>query len=76
VKSCGISNQPTYNQDRTDLATIVHMIHRVHNKSGVHRSRNKSYYNIVQNNIAEASSFTHTLSSNTMSVDSHGLQKH
>jgi hypothetical protein len=37
--------------------------------------RNKSYYNIVQNNIAEASSFTHTLSSNTVPVDSHGPPK-
>jgi hypothetical protein len=58
MKSRGISNQPIYNQDRTDLAATVHMIHR------------------VQNNIAEASSFTHTLSSNTVPVDSHGPQKH
>jgi hypothetical protein len=77
VKSQGISNQPTYNQGRTDLAATAHMLHKFTTQVEYIGVQNKSYYNIVQINIAEASSFKpHTLSSNTVPEDSHGPQKH
>jgi hypothetical protein len=76
MKSRGISNQPTYNQDRTDLAATVHMLHKFTTQVEYIGVQNKSYYNTVQNNITEGSSFKpHTLSSNTVLEDSHGPQK-
>jgi hypothetical protein len=77
MKSRGISNKPTSNQDRTDLAATVHMLHKFTTQVEYIGVWNKSYYNIVQNNIAKASSFKpHTLSSNTIPEDSHDPQKH
>jgi hypothetical protein len=73
VNSRRISNQPTYNQDRTDLAATVHMLQQFTTQVEYIGVQNKSYYNIVQINMVEASSFKpHTLSLNTVPEDSHG----
>jgi hypothetical protein len=78
VKSRGISNQPTFNQDHTDLAATVTCYRKFATRVAYIGVQNKKLLqHEFTNNIAEASSFkSHTLSSVTVPADSHSPQKH
>jgi hypothetical protein len=78
VKPQRISNQPTYKPRSYKFSSHSHILHKVHNNSGIHQSLgHKVTTTQVHIEIAEANSFkaTHTFSLDTVLGGSHFQKK-